>query len=160
MKTEGPLQEKAVAWAKRGLWGVVGGLAAVSLASPLVSARIFERWFAVPEILALAVLPLGSLALLVALWLSLRHLPDERDQWTWVPFVASTGLFTLAFAGLAYSFYPYVVPERLTLYDAAAAPESLAIILVGALFVLPVIVGYTILAYTVFRGKATELRYD
>jgi cytochrome d ubiquinol oxidase subunit II len=160
MKTEGALQRKAVAWARRGLWGVVGGLAAVSLASPLVSTRIFERWFAMPEIVALSVLPLGSLALLVALWLSLRHLPDAADQWTWVPFVASTGLFALAFAGLAYSFYPYVVPDRMTLYEAAAAPESLLIILVGALFVLPVIVGYTVLAYTVFRGKATELRYD
>jgi cytochrome d ubiquinol oxidase subunit II len=87
-------------------------------------------------------------------------MPDAGDRWTWVPFVTSIGLFTLAFAGLAYSFYPYVVPERMTLYEAAAAPESLLIILVGALFVLPVIAGYTILAYTVFRGKATELRYD
>jgi cytochrome d ubiquinol oxidase subunit II len=69
-------------------------------------------------------------------------------------------LFALAFLGLAYSFYPYVVPERLTIYDAASAPESLMIILVGTLFVLPTILAYTALSYTVFRGKATELRYD
>ena len=66
----------------------------------------------------------------------------------------------LAFSGLAYSFYPYVVPEKMTIYAAASAPESLMIILVGSLFVLPTIVGYTILSYTVFRGKATLLRYD
>lgn len=160
MKCEGELQLKAVRWAKRGLWFVLAGLAAVSLASPLVSPRIFDRWFSMPELLVLAPLPIVSAVLLAVLWLSLRNLPDAADRWTWVPFSASIGLFTLAFAGLAYSFYPYVVPERLTLYDAAAAPESLFIILVGALFVLPVIVGYTILAYTVFRGKATELRYD
>jgi cytochrome d ubiquinol oxidase subunit II len=160
MKTEGALQEKAVRWAKRGLWFVLAGLAAVSLATPFVSPRIFERWFSMPEILILAPLPVFSAGLLAALWLSLRHMPDPQDRWTWVPFVTSIALFTFAFAGLAYSFYPYVVPERLTLYDAAAAPESLLIILVGALFVLPVIMGYTILAYTVFRGKATELRYD
>jgi len=160
MKCEAGLQMKAVQWAKRGLWFVLAGLAAVSLASPFVSPRIFERWFSMPEFLVLAPLPIASVFLIGVLWISLRHLPDEADRWSWVPFVTSIALFTLAFAGLAYSFYPYVVPERLTLYEAAAAPESLFIILVGALFVLPVIVGYTILAYTVFRGKATELRYD
>ena len=62
--------------------------------------------------------------------------------------------------GLAYSFYPYVVPNRLTIYEAASAPESLMIILVGACFVVPAIIGYSILAYVVFRGKAADLRYD
>ena len=66
----------------------------------------------------------------------------------------------LAFLGLAYSFYPYVVPEQLTIYEAASAPESLIIILIGALFVVPTILGYTALAYWVFRGKAQPLRYD
>ena len=61
---------------------------------------------------------------------------------------------------MAYSFYPYVVPDQLTIYDAAAAPESLMIILVGALFVLPVIIAYSAFSYYVFRGKATALRYD
>ncbi|MEM6650405.1 MAG: cytochrome d ubiquinol oxidase subunit II, partial [Pseudomonadota bacterium] len=55
--------------------------------------------------------------------------------------------------------YPYVVPEQMTIYEAASAPESLIIILVGALAVLPMIIGYTALSYIVFRGKATELRY-
>ena len=66
----------------------------------------------------------------------------------------------VSFAGLAYSFYPYIVPERLTIYEAASAPESLLIIFVGTVFVMPVILGYTVLAYVIFRGKATELRYD
>jgi len=69
-------------------------------------------------------------------------------------------LFALAFAGLAYSFYPYVVPDRMTIYEAASAPESLAIILAGTLVVMPVILAYTAIAYVVFRGKATDLRYD
>ena len=53
-----------------------------------------------------------------------------------------------------------MVPERLTIWEAASAPESLMIILVGTLFVIPIILGYTAFAYRVFRGKATELRYD
>jgi cytochrome d ubiquinol oxidase subunit II len=160
MKTEGALQAKAVRWARLGLWGAAAGIGAVSLASPLVSPRIFGKWFSVPEIFLLAPLPIFSLVLLGLLWIALRHLPDEEDRWTWVPFVGSTALFCLAFFGLAYSFYPYVVPDRLTIYEAASAPESLFIIFVGTLFVLPMITAYTILAYTVFRGKATELRYD
>ncbi len=160
LKTDGALQRKAVRWAKSGLLGVIGGVGAVSLASPLVSQRIWDKWFSVPEIFLLAPLPIMSLALIGMVWLALKHLPTEDDSWSWTPFVGAIGLFTLAFAGLAYSFYPYVVPEKLTLYEAASAPESLLIILVGALFVLPAIVGYTALAYTVFRGKATDLRYD
>ena len=70
------------------------------------------------------------------------------------------GIFALGFAGLAYSFYPYVVPDRMTIWEAASAPESLAIILVGTCFVLPVIIGYSFYAYRIFGGKATDLTYD
>jgi len=160
IKTERRLQEQSVRWAKVSLFGVIGGLFAVSAASPLVSPRIFEKWFSFPEMLFLAPLPLMSLVLLAVLFIALKHLPDEADRWRHVPFVATTLLFALAFAGLAYSFYPYVVPEKLTLYEAASAPESLFIILVGTLFVLPTIMAYTVLSYYVFRGKATDLRYD
>lgn len=159
-KTDGELQRKAVSLARIGLIGVIAGLITVSLASPLVSPRIFEKWFAVPEFFLLAPLPLMSAGLVALLWVALRHLPDRRDQWCWVPFISATALFALAFAGLAYSFYPYVVPAKLTIYDAASAPESLWIILLGTCFVLPAIFAYTAIAYTVFRGKATELRYD
>lgn len=159
-KAEGGLQHKAVGWARGGIWGVLGGLAVVSVASPLASPRIFEKWFSFPEIVLLAPMPVGFAMIAALLIVALRHLPAVGDAWSWIPFAAATALFVLAFVGLAYSFYPYVVPEQLTIYEAAAAPESLIIILVGALFVLPVILGYTALAYTVFRGKATALRYD
>jgi cytochrome d ubiquinol oxidase subunit II len=159
-KAEGALQAKAVGWAKGGIWGLVLGIGAISAATPLVSARIFEKWFSWPSALYLAPLPVVSGLLVVALWLMLRRMPFARDRWNWAPFAAATALWTLAFGGMAYSFYPYVVPERLTIYEAASAPESLFIILIGTVVVLQTILGYTILAYTIFRGKATELRYD
>ena len=159
LKTEGALQRKAVGWARGGIWGVVLGIGAISVASPLVSPRIFDKWFAVPEIFLLAPLPLFSAALLALLWIALRRLPAAGDSFAWFPFTAALTLFALAFSGLAYSFYPYVVPETLTIYAAASAPESLAIILAGTVFVLPVILGYTALAYTVFRGKTRKLTY-
>jgi cytochrome d ubiquinol oxidase subunit II len=76
-----------------------------------------------------------------------------------VPFAATVGVFVLAFLGLAYSLFPYLVVDRITIWEAASAPESLMIILVGAAIVLPTIGGYTFYAYRVFRGKARDLTY-
>ena len=160
LKTDGPLQVKAVRWAQVGLIGAAAGLALVSLATPLVSPRIFQKWFSMPEIILLAPFPLLSAIVIGALWLMLGHLRAHPSRWDWVPFAAATALFVIAFFGLAYSFYPYIVPKQLTIYEAASAPESLLIILVGVLFVMPVILGYTVLAYYIFRGKATELKYE
>jgi len=159
-KTEGALQDKAVEWAQGGIWGLLLGIGAISVASPLVSPRIFEKWFSFPEILWLAPFPVLSAILIGVLCATLRRLPTDDDSHAWVPFWSGTGLFVLAFFGMAYSFYPFVVPERLTIYEAASAPESLIIILVGAVVVMPIIAAYTVLAYVVFRGKATDLRYD
>ncbi|SFJ36004.1 cytochrome d ubiquinol oxidase subunit II [Jannaschia pohangensis] len=159
LKGEGVLQRDAVRWARNCIWGLAAGIGAISLATPLVSPRIWERWFVWPDMLWLSPLPILSLALLAFLWRSLASLPRSDDKGAWGPFVSALGLFTLAFLGLAYSFYPYVVPEKLTLWEAASAPESLMIILIGALFVVPTILGYTALAYWVFRGKTKTLRY-
>ncbi|MEL7092984.1 MAG: cytochrome d ubiquinol oxidase subunit II [Pseudomonadota bacterium] len=159
-KNTDALQLKAITWAKRGIWGLVLGVGAVSLATPFVSERIFEKWFTFPYVLYLAPLPIASGALIVGLWWMLARMPFERDRLNWLPFAAATALWTLAYGGMAYSFYPYVVPEKQTIYEAASAPESLFIILVGSLFVLPAIMGYTLLSYWVFRGKARDLTYD
>lgn len=159
-KTDEGLQRKAVDWASGGIWGLVLGIAAISLATPFVSTRIFDKWFNWPEALYLAPLPLFSAVLVYLLWSMLRRMPFAGDKWSWLPFAAATALWVMAFCGMAYSFYPYVVPEQLTIYEAASAPESLFIILIGTCVVLPTIMAYTVLSYTIFRGKATELRYD
>jgi cytochrome bd ubiquinol oxidase subunit II len=160
LKADGALQIKAVGWAKGGIWGVVLGMGAISLATPFVSDRIYGKWFAWPEMLYLAPLPILSGLLVILIWWKLRRLPMADDHYAWLPFVATIALFTLGFLGMAYSFFPYVVPEAITIYEAAAAPESLAIILIGTLIVLPVIIAYSVLSYVIFRGKATALRYD
>jgi cytochrome bd ubiquinol oxidase subunit II len=160
MKTEGLLQSKAIGWAQGGIWGVVLGMGAVSLATPFVSTRIFDKWFAFPQMLWLAPLPLLSGALLLGIWAMLRRMPLVDDRRAWVPFVATIALFALGFLGMAYSFFPYIVPEAITIYEAAASPESLWIILIGVMVVLPVILAYSVLSYVIFRGKATHLSYD
>ncbi len=160
LKTEGELQARAVGWARRALGLAALGMVAVSLATPLASDRIAAKWFELPYLVLLAPIPVATAGLFALVWVALRHLPNAADRYAWVPFAGAVGIFMLGFHGLAYSFYPYVVPERLTVWDAAAAPESLMIIFVGTLVVLPVILGYTAVAYRIFRGKATELRYD
>ncbi|MCZ8316715.1 cytochrome d ubiquinol oxidase subunit II [Phreatobacter sp.] len=160
IKTEGDLQRYAVSRARLALVLTMIGFLAISVATPLVSPRIFTKWFSLPEILFLSPLPITAGLLAVAVFIALSHLPDSRDRFRWVPFAGSAGIMVLAFFGLAYSFYPFIVPDRLTIYAAAAAPESLAIILVGALVVVPVIIAYSAFSYWVFRGKAGELRYD
>lgn len=159
-KTDEHLQRKSVDWAKGGIWGLVLGIAAISIATPFVSERIFDKWFNFPAMLYLAPFPLVSGILVVWLWSMLRRMPFQNDRLSWLPFAAASGLWITAFGGMAYSFYPYVVPDKITIYEAASAPESLFIILIGTCIVLPTILAYTALAYYVFRGKATDLTYD
>ena len=127
--------------------------------TPLVSGRIWEKWFSLPNLVLLAPIPVVTAGLFAVLFMALRHLPTRTDRFCWLPFVGAIGIFLLGFHGLAYSFFPYVVPDRLTIWQAAAAPESLMIMFVGAMVVLPIIVAYSAFAYRVFWGKATDLSY-
>jgi cytochrome d ubiquinol oxidase subunit II len=163
IKTSGALQMKAVHWARRAWWGALAGFIAVSVASPLVSTRVFEKWFSLPYIVLLAPIPLATLGLLLVAARALGRLPVRleagNDYGAWVPFGCMVGVVVLGFYGLAYSLFPYLVVDRITIWDAASAPESLLVILVGALVVLPAILGYTVYVYRVFRGKASPLSY-
>jgi cytochrome d ubiquinol oxidase subunit II len=159
-KTEGDLQKKAVRWLRSTLVLTVLGMAAISLATPFASTRIFDKWFVWPQMLYLSPLPILSALLFVWLWRQTFHLPKENDRHSIVPFLTLAAIFALGFAGLAWSFYPYVVPDRLTIWQAASAPESLAVILVGTVFVLPIIIAYSFYSYRVFGGKAGDLTYD
>jgi cytochrome d ubiquinol oxidase subunit II len=160
MKTDGALQRKAIKWARQALVGGVAGIMLVSAATPLVSPRVFEKWFTLPNMLWLAPIPLLTGLLVIWLWQTLQRLPLPQDKQCWQPLLQTVAMMVLCFIGLTYSFFPYIVPERLTIVEAASAPESLIIILVGALIVLPVLLAYTALAYWIFHGKsAQDLHY-
>lgn len=89
----------------------------------------------------------------------LKKLPLKNDKLSWLAFVVAVVIFMLCFIGLAYSFFPFIIPQQMTIFQASAAPESLLIIFIGAMIVLPCIIGYTIFAYRVFWGKVTDLKY-
>lgn len=159
-KTEGALQQRAIGWARSAIWLMVGGAILSSLSATLVDTRIYERMYAFPELSLLIALPLVSVALTLFMHFLLGVLPLPGDRLCWMPFAIAITIFLLGFIGMVYSFYPYIIPGTLRIADAAAAHGSLLIILVGTLFVLPFLIGYTALAYYVFRGKASDLSYD
>jgi cytochrome d ubiquinol oxidase subunit II len=159
LKTEGALYARAVAWARAALWLTALGIAAVSLATPMVSDRIFHKWFEPANLVLLSPIPVLTGALVLACDRALRKLAAGNDRHAWIPFACAVGLFVLAFTGLAYSLFPFLVVDRITYLDAAAAPESLGFMLVGIAITLPAILGYTAYSYRVFWGKATALKY-
>ncbi len=163
IKTEGALQLQAVRWARLSLWFVMAGVAAISVATPLVSPRIFEKWFAFPNLVLLLPIPAATAVLFWVIHRSLQRLPTRLAQGNeygaWVPFGATVGVFLLAFYGLAYSLFPWLVMDQITIWQAASAPEAMGVILAGAAVVLPMIVGYTVFSYRVFWGKSTALKY-
>ncbi|NIM41708.1 MAG: cytochrome BD ubiquinol oxidase subunit II [Hydrogenophaga sp.] len=159
MKTDGELQQKAVRWARGALWPMGVALLAISVATPLVSPAVFEKWFGLPQIFALLPVPLICAAAFFAVqWVVTR--PNLiAAGYGWLVFVNTVLIFVLAFFGLAYSIFPDIVIGRLTLWDAAAATSSLTIIFIGVAITLPMIIVYTIYLYRVFWGKAHPLSY-
>jgi cytochrome bd-type quinol oxidase subunit 2 len=117
-----------------------------------------ERWFVLPELIALSAIPLTTVALLLSIRALLGQ-PIVHRQLAWLPFALSIGVFVFGFLGLAYSIYPFVVIDRLTIWQAASSPAALKVVLVGVCISVPAIAAYTVFSYRVFRGKATALRY-
>ena len=159
-KTEGELQKKAAAWAQWGMLWVALGVALVSIGTPLVSGTVRDKWFDFPRTAWLMVLPAATLVAGWWLWRVVARVKAGDATHDVQPYLGAAAIFALAFLGLAYSIYPYVVIDRLTIWDAAAHPSALKVVLAGALVVLPFIVAYTILSYRIFRGKAKAGLYD
>jgi cytochrome d ubiquinol oxidase subunit II len=160
MKSEHELQLKAIRWAKITLWLTAAGIAAVSIATPLVSTRVFDKWFAFPQFLLLSQIPAISIALILFCHYRLNKLAQKPDDREWMPFASAVAIFMLAFAGLAYSLFPYLIIDEVTIWDAASATSSLQFVLWGVVITLPAILGYTVFAYRVFWGKTRELSYE
>lgn len=160
LKTEGALQKKAVLWARIALYITIVGIGLVSLATPLASARIFDKWFSMPNFLYMSPIPFLTAGLVIGLEFLLRKMPQETPRFEALPFFMTIGIFVLCFLGLAFSFFPYIVPEQMLITQAAAYEGSLIFILIGVAIVFPILLGYTFFAYKVFSGKAQDLRYD
>jgi cytochrome d ubiquinol oxidase subunit II len=147
LKTDGPFQQRFYRAALPLGFVVVALIGLVSIWTPFLSPEIADRWFSWPNIVILSPVPLLVVGLAWGFYLSVKH---AKDLW---PFLLSLGFFVVSYLGLGISMYPYVVPRVYSIWDAAAPPESLEFMLVGAVILLPIILGYTGYAYWVFRGK-------
>ncbi|MCJ7814801.1 MAG: cytochrome d ubiquinol oxidase subunit II, partial [Xanthomonadales bacterium] len=147
IKTEGPLQERMRRLQIPLGAVVVAMIGLVSFGTVLENAMVRERWFAMGSFVFIWVIPLVTLVIAVAFFTAVR----ARKEF--VPFLLALCLFVMSFAGLTSSLYPYLIPPGISYTEAANADVSLAFMLVGAVVLLPVILGYTAYVYWLFRGK-------
>jgi cytochrome d ubiquinol oxidase subunit II len=147
LKTEGALQNWARGLGRWSLFGVLIGIAAVSLWTPFMKAEIAERWFSWPHIVILAPVPIVTALIAYWEWRSLNNRSEAA------PFIGAVCLFLMSYLGIAISLWPMIVPYKFTLWEAASSESTQTFFLVGTLFLLPIILMYTGWSYWVFRGK-------
>jgi cytochrome d ubiquinol oxidase subunit II len=159
LKTEGELFDKALVWGRRALPVMGVALVAISISTPLVSETIAAAWFSLPNFIGLLPIPLATAVAFGAVYFVLHRRDIALAGYGWIVLAGTVLVCVMAATGLAYSLYPYIVLDRLTIWEAAAAPSSLKFVFVGVAIVLPFTIGYTIFVYRVFHGKATGLSY-
>jgi cytochrome bd ubiquinol oxidase subunit II len=147
LKTEGPIQAAARRHGRICLIGVLIAVLIVSVWTPLQHAEIAARWFSWPNIALLAPVPIATALAAFGTWRALNGSSEAGV------FIGAAILFTLSYIGIAISLFPMIVPYHYTLWEAASSPKTQAFLLVGTLFLLPVILVYTGWSYWVFRGK-------
>jgi len=147
LKTEGALRERAYHLSWYLLFAMLGAIGAVSVATPFLNVQYTERWFAWPNVILTAPVPIAVAAVTALL---LRAL---ANKWDTQPFFLTLALFALSYAGLGISMYPYIVPQSITIWQAASPENSQVFMLFGVAVLIPLILGYTAWAYWVFRGK-------
>lgn len=151
MKSESTLQNTMRRTARGLLLTLLAVIAVISLWTPLVHSQIAERWFSLPNLYYLLPVPLLVIIASALLW---RHLGQDASHVQ--PFILTLVLIFLGFSGLGISIWPAIIPPSITLWQAAAPEQSQEFMLIGALFIIPVILVYTFWSYYVFRGKVPQ----
>jgi cytochrome bd ubiquinol oxidase subunit II len=153
IKTEGPVQSRAF---KQAFWSgliVLVSMAVFTVWSPFRYPLVWENWFSSPRIYFVWAFPLGGF---IAALMLVKSLNSRREV---KPLMYSIALFLSGYLGLITSLYPYAIPPTVTFQEAAAQSETLRFTLWGAGIVLPMVIGYLIYSYSVFRGKVTHEEY-
>lgn len=159
MKTESSLQEWSISIAKKALGIAFTGILLVSLTNLVLNPEIYEKWFTWTVGVFLLPIPIVCAVLFGFCYKALSQLQVKPNFGAGYPFILAALIFVLSFVGLGYSFFPYIVPHQITIWESVAAKESLNFLLYGAVIVVPTILAYTVYSYRVFWGKVQELRY-
>jgi cytochrome d ubiquinol oxidase subunit II len=150
MKTEGPLQKQMHDLARPLALVLLVVIGIVSLWTPLAYPQIAERWFSMPNLTWFMPVPI---LVLVTFYGLLKAVARNAN---YTPFLLTLVLIFLGYSGLGISLWPNIIPPSISIWEAAAPPQSQGFMLVGTLFILPFILGYTFWSYYVFRGKVTH----
>ena len=127
------------------MFAVLVFFAIAFIAALELNLRVMHRWLEEP---VLAVFPLVGLVACIVLCIAIWR------RYQLVPFLCGMTIFAAAFATLALSFYPYMVPFSISIADAGSPPATVAFLFWGAgIFVLPLTIVYTLVIYLVFKGK-------
>ncbi|MCI3134378.1 cytochrome d ubiquinol oxidase subunit II [Phenylobacterium aquaticum] len=154
-RTEGELHDLARRWAGTAAGAVAMLLAGVSVATLFLHPQVAARWgfdghgFVGANLARLAPIPLLGAAGLATIGLGLARRSHVA------PFAGGLIVFLSGYLGLAVGFFPYIAPYAMTFREAANPDNALALMLVGVAVLLPVILGYTVFVYWLFRGKVT-----
>jgi cytochrome d ubiquinol oxidase subunit II len=147
LKTEGRLQRIAFDLTRPLMLVVIGFMLIVSAWLPFLDSALMARWFTGTNFLYLSPVPILTALNAALLWRAV--LKDREVQ----PFVLSLCFFALGFIGLVLGMWPNIVPPDMSIWDAASPPSSQGFVLVGAAFLIPAVLAYTVYSYRVFRGK-------
>ncbi|ATR81666.1 cytochrome d ubiquinol oxidase subunit II [Pseudomonas sp. FFUP_PS_473] len=150
MKTEGKLQKQMHDLARPLALVLLAVTGIVSLWTPLAHPDIATRWFSLPNLFWFLPVPI---LVLVTLYGLLKAVARNAH---YTPFLLTLVLIFLGYSGLGISLWPNIIPPSISIWDAAAPPQSQGFMLVGTLFIIPFILGYTFWSYYVFRGKVTH----
>lgn len=159
MKTEGELQLRASRWTRVSLVYFALLMLVLGLAAPWLSEPIYTRWFG-SGLYAFILFPVIIAAFTVIMYLFLRKNGNNPEKRCWIPYFMTVAIFILGFAALSMTFYPWIVMDNIHLVDAAASRDSLMIVLVGTVITMPLLIGYTIVAYRIFHGKVDKISYE
>jgi cytochrome d ubiquinol oxidase subunit II len=152
-KLDGGVQAHARFVAFRAGIATIVLMGAVSLYNITLNAEYAAHWLTAPQIYWVAPVPVVTAIIAIAMLHAITH--DRNSK----PFWMALALFFLGMSGLGVTIWPYVVPPGLTIWDAAAPERSQIFMLVGVAITMPLIIGYTVWAYWVFRGKVGEEGY-
>jgi cytochrome d ubiquinol oxidase subunit II len=160
MKTENQLFDKSIRWARLAILPMGLALLLVSIATPLVSSAIADKWFNVSNALLLSPIPLISILAYGSLVYLLSKAEILYRGNGWLIYACLIVICLMATLGLAVSIFPEIVIGQLTIWQAAASTASLKFIFVGTVITLPCILAYTFYIYKIFHGKASALSYE
>lgn len=147
MRESGNLRAQAVLQARRLVRWVAAGIVAASMILFLANTGVFLKWGSVPDVVLVASVWGVLLLCFIALEMLLPRMSDRRARMTALPFMLVLLIFFIVLAGLAYSFFPYLVLDEVTIWDAAASTSSLRLVLSASIVALPVAILFNVWVY-------------